>query len=179
MAAIPPRWLTEERLARALAATESLDVAAEGPTMEPPRRAAFHALRVAAVERLTADAVAITFDVPPHLAAAYRFSAGQHLDHPERPRRSGCPPQLLDRVAGPGRAAAHRGQAPARRRLLVLGRGGVAPRGRLRRDDPAGTFGIPVEPDQARQHVAVAVGSGITPVLSVLATLLAGEPNPG
>src|SRR4051794_23667217 len=78
MAAIPPPWLTRERLARALAVTESLDVA-ESPTVEPPRRAAFHALRVAAVERLTADAVAITFDVPPHLAAAYRFSAGQHL----------------------------------------------------------------------------------------------------
>src|SRR6185503_1361486 len=41
--------------------------------------AAFHPLRVADVEQLTADAVAVTFDVPPELAADYVFAPGQHL----------------------------------------------------------------------------------------------------
>ncbi len=43
------------------------------------RRARFHPLTVAAVERLTDDAVAITFAVPDELAADFRFEPGQHL----------------------------------------------------------------------------------------------------
>jgi ring-1,2-phenylacetyl-CoA epoxidase subunit PaaE len=168
MAAIPPRWLTEERLARAVAAAD--------PTA-PPRRAVFHSLAVAAVERLTADAIAVTFDVPPHLAAAYRFTAGQHLtirsDHggvgvrrsyslaspaPDGPLRIG-----VKRLPGGAFSSWAVAELRAGDRLDVM--------------TPAGTFGIPLEPDRPRHHVAVAVGSGITPVLSVLATLLAGEPE--
>ena len=37
----------------------------------------FHPLRVAALEPLTDDAVAITFAVPPELAESYRFAHGQ------------------------------------------------------------------------------------------------------
>ena len=39
----------------------------------------FHRLAVARVERETRDAVAITFAVPPALADAFRYAAGQHL----------------------------------------------------------------------------------------------------
>jgi len=43
------------------------------------RHAEFHSLRVSEIELLTDDAVAISFDVPPELAEAYDFEAGQHL----------------------------------------------------------------------------------------------------
>src|SRR5918997_3963322 len=43
------------------------------------RRPVFHPLPVAAVDRLTDDAIAITFAVPPDLRDAYAFRAGQHL----------------------------------------------------------------------------------------------------
>ena len=39
----------------------------------------FHRLRVADVERLCEDAVAVTFDVPDHLRDDYAFRAGQYL----------------------------------------------------------------------------------------------------
>ena len=39
----------------------------------------FHPLRVASVEPLTDDSVALTFAVPPDLADDYRFVHGQHL----------------------------------------------------------------------------------------------------
>ena len=45
----------------------------------PRRHSVFHPLRVASVERLTDDAVAITFDVPPELREEFRFQAGQHV----------------------------------------------------------------------------------------------------
>ena len=43
------------------------------------RHGTFHPLRVSAVEPLTDDAVAITFEVPDDLRADYVFDAGQHL----------------------------------------------------------------------------------------------------
>ena len=49
------------------------------PTGRSSRRAAFHELTVAAVERLTDDAVAVTFEVPEDLRGAYAFRAGQAL----------------------------------------------------------------------------------------------------
>ncbi len=41
--------------------------------------AGFVPLRVAAVDRLTADSVAVTLDVPGELAERFRFRPGQHL----------------------------------------------------------------------------------------------------
>ena len=43
------------------------------------RRPQFHPLTVARVERLTDDAVAVTFDIPDDLAEDYRFKPGQAL----------------------------------------------------------------------------------------------------
>ena len=42
-------------------------------------RRQFHELTVARTDMLSADAVAITFDVPPELAPDYRFQPGQSL----------------------------------------------------------------------------------------------------
>ncbi len=41
---------------------------------------------------------------------------------------------------------------------------------------PTGTFCTPLDPAQSKRYVAVAAGSGITPVLSILATALQAEP---
>src|SRR6266480_3696078 len=43
------------------------------------RRPVFHPLEVSTVDRLTEDAVAVTFVVPEELRATFGFRAGQHL----------------------------------------------------------------------------------------------------
>ena len=43
------------------------------------QHAAFHHLQVAAIDELTDDSVAITFEVPEELRADYAFAHGQHL----------------------------------------------------------------------------------------------------
>ena len=43
------------------------------------RRPQFHPLTVAKVEKLTDDAVAVTFDIPEDLVEDYRFKPGQAL----------------------------------------------------------------------------------------------------
>lgn len=137
----------------------------------------FQPLRVARVDRETRDAVAITFDVPPELAAHFRFHPGQHLTVRARigkddVRRSYsiCAP------AGDGRL----------RIAVKRNPGGVFSNwanDHLRAGDvldvlpPLGHFHVPLDPEHRRHYLAFAAGSGITPVLSIVATTLAAEPH--
>jgi ring-1,2-phenylacetyl-CoA epoxidase subunit PaaE len=131
---------------------------------------AFHPLKVAGVTRLTDDAVAVTFDVPPALAPDFDFKPGQSLTL----RRS---------VDG----------RDERRSYSICAAAGTAPRvgvrlvpdglfsswlvNEVRAGDtievatPTGSF----TPDLAEggHHVLIAAGSGITPVLSIVSSLLA------
>lgn len=147
-----------------------------GLAPSPADRRAFHRLTVAAVERLTPDSVAVTFDVPPHLRDLFHYSQGQHLTIRHR-----------DPVAGEIRRA-YSICAPVSAECLRIGIR-LVPGGlfsghaveRLRAGDtlevmpPAGQFQTPLVPGQARAYAAIAVGSGITPILSILATTLEVE----
>ena len=141
------------------------------------RHAEFHSLRVSQIELLTDDAVAISFDVPPELAEAYDFEAGQHLTirspvvgDDVRRNYSICAP------AGAGllRVAVKRLSGGAFSRFVA---------GTLRVGDelevmtPTGRFTTTFDRTQRKHYVAVAAGSGITPVLSILATALRVEPE--
>ena len=42
---------------------------------------------------------------------------------------------------------------------------------------PQGRFFVPIEPQARRHHVGIAGGSGITPILSIMKTVLAREPQ--
>jgi ring-1,2-phenylacetyl-CoA epoxidase subunit PaaE len=130
----------------------------------------FHPLRVAAVDRLCDDAVAVTFHVPAELAGRYAFRPGQSLtvrrpDDPADERRTYS-------ICAPAGAAPRIGvrQVPGGlvsswlvRELRPGDRVDVAP--------PSGTFTPDL--DAAGRHVLIAAGSGITPVLSIASSLLA------
>jgi ring-1,2-phenylacetyl-CoA epoxidase subunit PaaE len=141
------------------------------------RHAVFHPLRVAAVERLTEDAVAVTFEVPDELRDEFRFNPGQHLSvkaaalgDDVRRNYSICAPG----TGGPLRIGVKRipdGVFSA----FVADR--LQPGDTLEVMTPTGTFSTRLDPHQAKRYVAVAAGSGITPVLSILATALEVEPD--
>jgi ring-1,2-phenylacetyl-CoA epoxidase subunit PaaE len=141
------------------------------------RHAVFHPLRVAAVERLTEDSVAVTFDVPDHLRDEFRFNPGQHLSvkaaglgDDVRRNYSICAPA----TGGPLKIGVKRipdGVFSA----FVADR--LKPGDTLDVMTPTGTFSTRLNPTQAKRYVAVAAGSGITPVLSILATALEVEPD--
>lgn len=134
----------------------------------------FHALRVADVERLTDDAVAVTFAVPDDLRETYTFRAGQYLT-----------------------LRLHTEAGEERRSYSICAPVGAAPRIGVRRVD-TGLFSswlvdelsagdeLEVGPPQGRftpsldagaHHAFVAAGSGITPVLSIAATVLDAHPD--
>jgi ring-1,2-phenylacetyl-CoA epoxidase subunit PaaE len=138
---------------------------------------AFHRLRVAGVEALTDDAVAITFDVPEELRAAYAFVQGQHvaistpeLDDDLRRSYSIC-------------SRANSGKLCVAVKRLPGGAFSTYAHERLRPGDaldvmtPTGRFFTALDSANEKHYVAIAAGSGITPIMSIAATTLELEPR--
>lgn len=132
-------------------------------------RQRFHALTVTQVDRLCMDAVAVTFAVPPELADTYAFRAGQSLTlrrvlegRDERRSYSVCAPQGAALRIGVR-------EIPDGLMSSWLVRE-VRPGDAIEVAGPTGTF----TPDVSSpgHHVLLAAGSGITPVLSIVATVL-------
>jgi ring-1,2-phenylacetyl-CoA epoxidase subunit PaaE len=129
----------------------------------------FHELRVAAVERLCGDAVAVTFEVPGDLSGEFAFRPGQSLTV----RKPGDP-------ADERRSYSICAPAGARPRIGVREVPGGLVSGwlvnevragdRVEVAPPSGTFTPDLE--AAGRHVMIAAGSGITPVLSIASSLL-------
>ena len=132
----------------------------------------FHALRIASLRRETADAVSLAFDVPDVLRAAYRFAPGQYLTlratiDGEDIRRSYSICSGLD--DGELRVAIKRVEGGM---FSTWANEALQVGDELNVMTPDGRFGVPIEPDGARLLVAFAAGSGITPILSILKTVL-------
>jgi ring-1,2-phenylacetyl-CoA epoxidase subunit PaaE len=138
--------------------------------------AVFHTLAVMSIEPLTDDSVAITFDVPEDLRDDYAFSHGQHLTvrtelagDDVRRNYSICSPAS----SGVLRVAVKRlpGGAFSEHALDVLKPGDV-----LDVMTPTGRFFTELDPTHRKHYVCVAAGSGITPILSIVASTLEAEP---
>jgi ring-1,2-phenylacetyl-CoA epoxidase subunit PaaE len=143
--------------------------AAEAAPARPRRRPQFHPLRVAAVERLTDDSVAVTFDVPVELAEEYRFAPGQALTlrrtvdgRDERRSYSICAP-----MGAPPRVGVREVPGGFFSSYLVHE---VQPGDVIEVLPPSGSFTADLS--QPADHVFVVAGSGITPALSLAATVL-------
>ncbi|XVV09314.1 1,2-phenylacetyl-CoA epoxidase subunit PaaE [Actinoplanes sp. CA-131856] len=129
----------------------------------------FYPLRVAQVERLCDDAVAVTFDVPAKLAGTYQFRPGQSLtvrrpgdERDERRSYSICAPAGEKPRIGVREVPGGLVSGWLVRQVRVGDAVEVAP--------PSGTFTPDVE--AGGRHVMIAAGSGITPVLSIATSLL-------
>jgi ring-1,2-phenylacetyl-CoA epoxidase subunit PaaE len=153
-----------------------------GVTITRPvrRRPVFHLLDVAAVDRLTEDSVAVTFAVPPELREGFTFRAGQHLTV----RRAGEEVDVrrsYSICSTPADLAAHGTLRIGVKEIPGGAFSGFAARSLQPGDaievmPPLGHFTTAFAPDRVRRYGAVVAGSGITPVLSLIATGLAVEP---
>lgn len=137
----------------------------------------FHSLRVAAVERIADDAVGVLLAVPPALRAAFAHEAGQYVT-------------VRRRIAGREERRTYSIVTAPGAELIRLGIR-VQPGGRMSGDlssslrpgelldvgTPMGRFRTAIETARSRRYAAFAAGSGITPVLSLAAHILALEPR--
>jgi ring-1,2-phenylacetyl-CoA epoxidase subunit PaaE len=129
----------------------------------------FHPLRVAAVERLCDDAVAVTFEVPAELAGRYAFRPGQSLTV-RRPADAADERRTYSICAPDGdrpRIGVREVPGGLVSSWLVHD---VRPGDEVEVAPPSGTFTPDL--DAGGRHVLIAAGSGITPVLSIAASLL-------
>ncbi len=140
-------------------------------------RDGFVGLRIAETRMLTDDAMAVRFALPADMAASFRFKHGQYLTlsaliDGETLRRSysicsavGDPDLTIavKRIDG-GRFSEHVHSHFARDMTVDVAR-------------PAGEFTAALQPDAARNYLCIAAGSGITPILSIVRTVLAREPR--
>jgi ring-1,2-phenylacetyl-CoA epoxidase subunit PaaE len=137
----------------------------------------FHRLAVNDLRREAADAVSLSFAIPPELADDYHFAPGQYLTlrtmmDGEEVRRS------YSICSGPD---------DGELRIAVKKVDGGAFSGwaadELKAGDqldvmtPTGRFGVAPAPDEARLYAGFAAGSGITPILSIVKGVLAREPK--
>ena len=141
------------------------------------RTPVFHKLTVSTVERLTDDAVTVTFDVPPESREDFDFTAGQHLTL--RTDLDGAEVRRNYSICAPA------GGGTLRVAVKELPGGAFSSyvNSTLRAGDvidvltPTGTFSTQLDKTHTKHYAAIAAGSGITPVLSLLSTILAAEPQ--
>lgn len=145
--------------------------------LEPKRRAGFHKLTVESIEAVANDAVAVTFTVPPGLEERFQYSAGQHLT--VRAKQLGDDVRRTYSICSP--PSAHRLRVGVRRLPGGLMSEFIHSQLRVGEElevmEPAGNFTLAFDPGAERSYVAIAAGSGITPILALVAETLGTEPR--
>ncbi|OLY91073.1 ring-1,2-phenylacetyl-CoA epoxidase subunit PaaE [Cnuella takakiae] len=137
----------------------------------------FHPLTVASVRRETDDCVSIAFSIPEHLKEVFAFTPGQSLTirttlNGQELRRNysicSSPQEGVLRVAV---------KKVAGGLFSTWVNEALKPGDVLEVMPPVGKFNTPLNPAQAKNYVAFAAGSGITPVLSLIKSTLDTEPQ--
>ena len=137
----------------------------------------FHDLQVRRIDADTDEAVVVTFDVPPPLREVFGFTQGQYLT-----LRKQIDGQDLRRSYSIC-AGVDDGELRVGVRKVKAGVFSNWLNEHLRPGDtvsvmaPQGRFFVPLDAAARRHHVGIAGGSGITPILSILKTVLAREPR--
>jgi len=137
----------------------------------------FHPLRVAGLRRETDEAVCVSFTVPTAAGDLFRFQHGQYLtlrraiDGADIRRAYSICSGIDDGVLAVAIKAVPGGRFStwANRELAV---GDV-----VEALPPAGNFTTPLDPAHDKNYLCIAAGSGITPVLSIVKSILAREPQ--
>ncbi len=136
----------------------------------------FHALVVASKDQETRNSVRIALDVPEELRNEYAFQAGQHL--PIQIERDG------KKIRRTYSICSEQGEWPLQIGIRVQAGGQFSEFAakELNAGDslqvmpPTGRFHAVLDGSHEKQYLAFAAGSGITPILSIIASLLREEP---
>ena len=135
----------------------------------------FHTLKIDRIEKETEDAVSLYFDIPADLKKAYIYEAGQYLtlkfhlnNKEERRAYSICTSPLESELAVTVKRV---------KNGLVSNyiNDELNPGDEVDVMVPQGKFTVSPDADQSKSYYLFAAGSGITPMMSILKTLLESE----
>lgn len=137
----------------------------------------FHPVKIKDVKRETSDCISVSFDIPSELTDDYRFVQGQsitlrrHFDGEDVRRSYSICSSPLD------------GELRVAIKEVENGLFSTYANQNFKAGDeidmmtPTGHFYTELNPANRKHYVAFAAGSGITPILSIIKTTLATEPN--
>ena len=137
----------------------------------------FHSLTIADIRKETPECISVVFEIPESLKEAYSFRHGQNITlktmvNGEELRRS------YSICSSP-----HDKELRIAIKKMDDGRFSSWANTTLKKGDklevlpPTGKFYTELDPANAKHYLAFAAGSGITPILSIIKTTLAIEPN--
>lgn len=138
----------------------------------------FNKLKIASINRETADSVSVAFDIPAHLQSQYQYIPGQYLTlklniNGEQVNRSYSfcsspawnePMTIAVKEVSGGKASTF-----INRNLKVGDEIDVM--------EPMGNFHSPLNANNEKHYILFGGGSGITPLFSILKSVLALEPQ--
>ncbi|WP_127133023.1 1,2-phenylacetyl-CoA epoxidase subunit PaaE [Pseudoflavitalea rhizosphaerae] len=137
----------------------------------------FHSLTIADIRKETPECISVVFEIPESLKEAYSFRHGQNITlkmvvNGEELRRS------YSICSSPGDK-----ELRIAIKQMQDGRFSTWANATLKKGDtlevlpPTGKFYTELDPAHKKHYLAFAAGSGITPILSIIKTTLAIEPN--
>ncbi len=136
----------------------------------------FHPLTIKEVRPETRDSIRVSLAVPDELRDEYRFDPGQHL--PFEIQLEGRKVRRTYSIC-----SAQGDELEIGIRVQPGGQFSEYAASNLKAGDtiaampPSGQFRVQLDPDHARDYVGFAAGSGITPILSMIKSILSIEPN--
>ena len=137
----------------------------------------FHKLHVKEVRRETVDAVSVAFEVPNELEKEFRFVPGQYITIQKDLDDS------LIRRAYSICSSPESGELRVAIKEVAKGRFSHFANNLLKTGDvldvagPEGRFILEVDENSQKEYLAIAAGSGITPVISMIKSVLQSEPK--
>lgn len=137
----------------------------------------FHKLKITDLRKETPECISIAFHIPDHLKNEFLFKQGQNITlrtiiEGDEVRRSYsiCSSPLDNELRVAVKHAAFG-------RFSTWANTQLKPGDELDVLSPTGKFYTELDPSHKKHYLAFAAGSGITPVISIIKTALATEPN--
>ncbi len=137
----------------------------------------FHTLTIKDVKRETPGAISVAFAIPDNLKDAYKFTAGQYINlktqyEGEEVRKAysicsspnGNELRVAIKAVPKGGFSSYANENLKAGDILEVG-------------TPEGKFIFEPKPDRQRNYAAFSAGSGITPILAIIQSVLEGEPK--
>lgn len=137
----------------------------------------FHTLKISEVVRETEDAISVTFAVPADLKQDYVFTQGQHLT-----LKSSVQGEDLRRSYSICSAVGDEKLQVAIKQIeggkfSTFANENFKSGHSLEVMIPQGRFSTPLAAENKKNYLMTAAGSGITPIISIIRTILESEPN--
>ena len=137
----------------------------------------FHCLYIKSIEKETSESVSIEFAVPQELLNDFSFKAGQFLTlkktiQGEEIRRS----YSLCSTPESGQFKVVVKQIP-NGKFSTFANNEINPGDQIEIGLPRGNFFVETNPNNAKSYTLIAAGSGITPIFSILKSILTEEPK--